>query len=381
MEQREEDRSRETVTLFCFETGKYLNWGTLIGIDPAGKTAFLLSEEKAPKFDGVSGNSRDFGLALDSLISDLTREMRMPFSGFDYLSVLLNDYHDLKRMNGMKSKERDLFNFVSSRLDSDPKRLEVSGPTFSANEVKSRSVMEGFKLILDREARNFDSEIYIDFSGYLSGYWVSGMGGSGGKGLLLGIGGNILEAIMSSWNGKKHLQSFMDGSLPDGEIYEDVVERSASQVMDLVEVGRVHAGKDNVGGVPVNPPLAYEKNTMLIGSDEMVKNDSISKIEEIGKRVASYGEATLYRFAQKVFFRFVGRLVRRIYGEGMTGENVGIFISGAYCLWDGKSKISDYLSDLGFDESSIRIFFQENPSSYGILRLSKNLPKVDKINI
>ncbi|MFP4005533.1 MAG: DUF2114 family protein [Candidatus Hadarchaeia archaeon] len=370
------------LTFMCLDLGKYVDWGTLIGINTHEDKAFLISKtgiKHRPSFVR-SKRFSDSSSRLSEIISELSFKDTGFIKELDFLSLNFSDYSKFDNISAMTDRENELFRIFLEKFDGCPKKIEIPEPTIAANELKARGLENGYELILTKDDRSFESRIYIEFSCFLSGSFVSSRRDGRTSGLLLGLGGEIIEAISRAGRNGGSKDLLVNDCSEDAEVYEEVISESAGDIMEQVEIGRVRAGQKEIGNIPVNISKSYRDDVPLLGLDEHVKNKSIAKINEIGKRAASFGNATIKFLSQLVYLRLIGSIIQRLHEEGWIQGRTGVFLSGVYHPPKADYNLPDYLNDLGFGNLSGRISYIENPYPFGLMRMAKNIPNINSID-
>lgn len=308
-----------------------------------------------------------------SLLSDLFENSDVSKSEVDKFFTLTDSYWVIER-------PEDIFRLINRIQTISEKELEVSltkikfkDPKVAGNELKAKIGALGAGGIVESELQLKDTlDGYIDLSTYLSG--LSALSEKENLGLVSGLGLEILDALA---RGKGELDqehgTILQLSPSSGRVYKEIANDLASQVSNLIKVGRVPSGDKRVGGIPVDVRESYNQKIKLIGCDVGKNGNKLGEITKIGRRAASYGLATLNRLIDKSFARLVGKIIKSLYEGELISSESSICISSRQALSEKKFEImSEHLERIGFEKIAKNIVFVENPTSFGILEISRD---------
>ncbi|KXB02139.1 hypothetical protein AKJ45_03690 [candidate division MSBL1 archaeon SCGC-AAA261F19] len=269
-------------------------------------------------------------------------------------------------LQAMKNSCKSIFGkeCLSPTLPSETTRSELA-----ANVNKAVLVARGMRREIESRYWSLKSTIYIDLSTSLSGLSTIDGSPSSMNGILTGLGGSIFDALAKGYGNEEEITGVSPNSTKDGgRIYEGEAEDLAAKSAELIEVGRVPAGRSRVGMVPVDVNKSYDLNVKMIGCDVGKNGSNLYQLTQLGRRAASYGLATLRSMIDKVCARLIGKLMKTADEEELLLKNTTLGISGHETFEEGRRKlIVEFLKEIGLKRVADRTIFVEDAAPRGAI--------------
>lgn len=237
----------------------------------------------------------------------------------------------------------------------------------AANANRAVLVARGMRREIESQYWPLESTIYIDLSTSLSGLSTTDGSPSSMNSILTGLGGRIFGALAKGYENKNETISASPNSTKNsGRIYEGEAEDLAAKSSELIEVGRIPAGRSRVGMVPVDVNKSYDLNVKMIGCDVGENGSDLYRLTQLGRRAASYGLATLRSMIDKVCARLIGKLTNAVDEEELLGKNTTLAISGHETVKEDRRKlIIEFLKKMGLKRVADRTVFIKDAAPQG----------------
>lgn len=372
-------KSKNFVSCYI-EVENVLSKGSLVASDPSREEFRLVSEVTIPsrqfkksrhgkKLETDRTFSSTFMKDLArQIFLDLLSKSGLPPSKIDFLTVYATPFGDLKTPTETGNLFRELFNSCKTEFDENLPELEVGVSKIAANETKCEMIADGSKRIIKSKGQlSTVPQGFLDFSTYMSGLTNPQGDPTAVSGLITGLGLAIFDSLAQG-HSEVNSKNGTVLQIPEnsGRVYIKEAESLAGRAAELIKIQRVPSGTTRVGDIPVNVEESYKKNVKLVGCDVRDNGDKLGEITDLGKEASSYGTATLQRVIDRTFARFIGKIIKKLYEEGLIETDSIICISGRNHFSNRRLESAmKFLRKTGFEKISKRAVYIENPASFG----------------
>ncbi len=331
-------------------------------------TRFLLKnsiEDKSPSSLSVE---KIIDIVVSSIFERLFSKEYMQKKDVSFLTAHWSDYSKLKNPGEIVNFCRKIGRIALENFNESPTFYIPNTPKITGNDLKNKALAVGGKNILESSSTaKVSPEIFLDFSTFSSGISLKNGSENEISGLFTGLGMIILDSL-SRGLGDINSGAGTVSQIPEseGEIYSDEVSDFLHWTTELIEINRASSGTQMIGNIPVDVEKSYEKEIRLIGCDVGDNGDLLEEIENIGKKAAAYGTATLKELVIRTFARLVGKTIRIMTTEDLISPNMPICISTRKDLskhW--KKELIRTIGRIGYKKAGKNIYFLENPASIG----------------
>lgn len=306
-------------------------------------------------------------IAVSSILDSILSKKGIKKENIDYLTAHWNDYSKLKTLEDETELINKILDTTREKFNHSPKTYTPKTPKITANELKCEALKTGGKNLIESTANLIPPTVFLDFSTFSSGISINQNSKNDRLGLFSGLGMIILDFLARGLGDiDSNTGTFSQIPESEGEVYTNEVSDFISQITELISINRVPSGTPMVGNVPIDVKTSYEKEIRLIGCDVGTNGNKLKNIKNIGKKVASYGTATLKELLVRSFARFVGKTIRVMVLEELIHSESTICISTRNDLtsyW--KKKLISTMKEIGFEKNVKNIYFLDNPASIG----------------